>query len=115
MAAHDSESSTVVQCTGQVLSPTGPLSVDNPSYTQHLSFDSVSKEAGLDDLVQGAGAGLDDRSKGARAGLDDTEQGTGAGLDNSVQGMGTGLEDAVQGGGARQDDTGEDEGRGTGR
>ena len=115
--AHDSDSSTVVRCTGQVCSPIGPLAVNNPPYTQHLSNDSVSKDkgAGLDDSVQGAGAGLENRSKGAGAGLDEAEQGAGAGLDNSVQGVGTGLDDAVQGGGARLDDTDEDEGRGTGR
>ena len=68
--AHDSDSSTVVLCTGQVRSPPGPLTAVNPPYTQHLINNSGNEiegklagpdgnviEAGQGNLVQDVGAG----------------------------------------------------------
>ena len=45
--APDYDSSTVVQCTGQDCSPTGPRTVVNPPYTQHRGHDSVNKDKGV--------------------------------------------------------------------
>ena len=62
LEAHDSDSSTVVQRTGQDRSPTGPLRVDNPPYTQHLGGDNVNKDEGgglSKDVNKDEGAGLD--------------------------------------------------------
>jgi hypothetical protein len=71
--APDDNSSTVVQCTGQDCSPTGPRAVVNPPYTQHRGRDSINKDegAGLDgNMTEDEPTGLGGKIKDQGAGPD---------------------------------------------
>ena len=83
------DSSTVVQCTGQDRSPTGPRTLVNPPYTQHRGGDDMNKDepVGLDgNAIKDEPAGLDGNgNKDGGAGQDNKVKGEGAGRSRGVK------------------------------